>query len=70
MKIWANSGDSHYLEPEDLYSSGLPKALAESPGGNRARLGPAFGAQSPRSPPITCVLLKLARFVLPPSIET
>jgi predicted TIM-barrel fold metal-dependent hydrolase len=29
MKIWSNSGDSHYLEPDDLYSSGLPKALAE-----------------------------------------
>ncbi|MGX7679280.1 amidohydrolase family protein [Jatrophihabitans sp. DSM 45814] len=29
MKIWANSGDSHYFEPEDLYSSGLPAALAE-----------------------------------------
>jgi predicted TIM-barrel fold metal-dependent hydrolase len=29
MKIWANSGDSHYLEPDDLYRSGLPKALAD-----------------------------------------
>ncbi|MDO9485179.1 MAG: amidohydrolase family protein [Actinomycetota bacterium] len=29
MKIWANSGDSHYMEPDDLYSNGLPPALAE-----------------------------------------
>src|SRR5262249_23628245 len=29
MKIWANSGDSHYFEPPDLYSSRLPTALAE-----------------------------------------
>jgi len=29
MKIWANSGDSHYMEPADLYSNGLPKELAE-----------------------------------------
>jgi predicted TIM-barrel fold metal-dependent hydrolase len=29
MKIWANSGDSHYFEPPDLYTSRLPAALAE-----------------------------------------
>jgi predicted TIM-barrel fold metal-dependent hydrolase len=29
MKMWANSGDSHYMEPKDLYSKGLPPALAE-----------------------------------------
>jgi predicted TIM-barrel fold metal-dependent hydrolase len=28
-KIWANSGDSHYLEPDDLYSSELPPDLVE-----------------------------------------
>jgi hypothetical protein len=28
-KIWANSGDSHFLEPEDLYTSGLPASLRE-----------------------------------------
>ena len=28
-KIWANSGDSHYFEPPDLYAGRLPKALAE-----------------------------------------
>ena len=28
MKIWANSGDSHYMEPPDLYKA-LPPALAE-----------------------------------------
>lgn len=28
-KIWANSGDSHFIEPEDLWSSNLPKDLAE-----------------------------------------
>ncbi|MCU1603044.1 MAG: hypothetical protein JWO22_3753, partial [Frankiales bacterium] len=28
-KIWANSGDSHFLEPEDLWSANLPKRLAD-----------------------------------------
>lgn len=28
-KIWANSGDSHFLEPDDLWRSRLPKQLAE-----------------------------------------
>ncbi|GAF48893.1 amidohydrolase family protein [Rhodococcus wratislaviensis] len=28
-KIWTNSGDSHFLEPEDVWSSRLPKALAD-----------------------------------------
>jgi predicted TIM-barrel fold metal-dependent hydrolase len=28
-KIWANSGDSHFLEPEDLWPRILPKALAD-----------------------------------------
>jgi predicted TIM-barrel fold metal-dependent hydrolase len=28
-KIWANSGDSHFLEPEDLWQSNLPKRLAD-----------------------------------------
>lgn len=28
-KIWANSGDSHFLEPEDLWRSRLPAELAE-----------------------------------------
>jgi predicted TIM-barrel fold metal-dependent hydrolase len=28
-KIWANSGDSHFLEPEDLWRSRLPAHLAE-----------------------------------------
>ncbi|MGX7679260.1 amidohydrolase family protein [Jatrophihabitans sp. DSM 45814] len=28
-KIWANSGDSHFVEPADLFENGLPKALAE-----------------------------------------
>ncbi len=28
-KIWANSGDSHFLEPEDLWRSNLPKRLAD-----------------------------------------
>ena len=28
-KIWANSGDSHFLEPEDLFQQILPPALAE-----------------------------------------
>lgn len=27
-KIWANSGDSHFLEPDDLWSSSLPPRLA------------------------------------------
>jgi predicted TIM-barrel fold metal-dependent hydrolase len=28
-KIWANSGDSHFLEPEDLYYQILPKDIAD-----------------------------------------
>ena len=28
-KIWANSGDPHFLEPEDLFQQILPPALAE-----------------------------------------
>jgi predicted TIM-barrel fold metal-dependent hydrolase len=28
-KIWANSGDSHFLEPEDLWRESLPARLAE-----------------------------------------
>lgn len=28
-KIWANSGDSHLVEPDDLFQSSLPPALAE-----------------------------------------
>lgn len=27
--IWTNSGDSHFLEPDDLWRSRLPKALAD-----------------------------------------
>ena len=27
-KIWANSGDSHFLEPDDLWQSNLPAELA------------------------------------------
>ena len=29
LKLWANSGDSHFIEPEDLWRSRLPKRLAE-----------------------------------------
>ena len=28
-KIWANSGDSHLVEPEDLFTQSLPAGLAE-----------------------------------------
>jgi predicted TIM-barrel fold metal-dependent hydrolase len=28
MKIWANSGDSHLVEPDDLFTSSLPVSLA------------------------------------------
>jgi predicted TIM-barrel fold metal-dependent hydrolase len=28
-KIWANSGDSHFLEPDDLWRTSLPPRLAE-----------------------------------------
>ena len=28
-KIWANSGDSHFLEPEDLWQKNLPKRLSD-----------------------------------------
>jgi predicted TIM-barrel fold metal-dependent hydrolase len=31
MKIWANSGDSHYMEPEDLYSALPPEMAARMP---------------------------------------
>ena len=27
-KIWANSGDSHFLEPESLWQENLPPRLA------------------------------------------
>ncbi|MCW2512358.1 MAG: amidohydrolase 2, partial [Mycobacterium sp.] len=27
--IWTNSGDSHFLEPDDLWQSRLPKRLAD-----------------------------------------
>ncbi|GAB1814510.1 amidohydrolase family protein [Mycobacterium sp. MUNTM1] len=29
QKIWANSGDSHFLEPDDLWRESLPPRLAE-----------------------------------------
>jgi predicted TIM-barrel fold metal-dependent hydrolase len=29
MKIWANSGDSHLVEPDDLFTTSLPRSLAE-----------------------------------------
>ena len=29
MKIWANSGDSHLVEPDDLFTTSLPTELAE-----------------------------------------
>lgn len=29
QKIWTNSGDSHFLEPDDLWTTRLPKALAD-----------------------------------------
>ena len=29
LKLWANSGDSHFIEPADLWRSRLPKRLAE-----------------------------------------
>jgi predicted TIM-barrel fold metal-dependent hydrolase len=29
MKIWANSGDSHLVEPDDLFITSLPKELGE-----------------------------------------
>ncbi len=28
-KIWSNSGDSHYMEPPDLFETNLPKSMAE-----------------------------------------
>ena len=27
-KIWANSGDSHLMEPEDLFSEAMPAEMA------------------------------------------
>ncbi|MGX7678420.1 amidohydrolase family protein [Jatrophihabitans sp. DSM 45814] len=29
QKVWANSGDSHFLEPDDIFQQTLPPALAE-----------------------------------------
>jgi predicted TIM-barrel fold metal-dependent hydrolase len=29
VKLWANSGDSHFIEPADLWQSRLPKRLAD-----------------------------------------
>jgi predicted TIM-barrel fold metal-dependent hydrolase len=29
QKLWANSGDSHFLEPDDLWRENLPPSLAE-----------------------------------------
>ena len=37
VKIWAHSGDSHFLEPEDLWHQILPAALAERMPLERAR---------------------------------
>jgi len=28
-KLWSNSGDSHFIEPDDLWSKELPKSLAD-----------------------------------------
>src|SRR5215203_5400899 len=28
-KMWTNSGDSHFLEPDDVWTARLPKALAD-----------------------------------------
>ena len=28
-KIWANSGDSHFMEPNDLWRKSLPKRLSD-----------------------------------------
>jgi len=46
-KIWANSGDSHFMEPDDLWRSSLPKRLADLQVGIRAliaELAPAVVA--------------------------
>ncbi|EUA32730.1 hypothetical protein I553_2329 [Mycobacterium xenopi 4042] len=29
VKLWANSADSHFIEPADLWRTRLPKRLAE-----------------------------------------
>jgi hypothetical protein len=29
MKMWTHSGDSHFLEPDDLWHQILPQALAD-----------------------------------------
>jgi predicted TIM-barrel fold metal-dependent hydrolase len=29
MKIWANSADSHFIEPDDLWRANLPRSLAD-----------------------------------------
>jgi predicted TIM-barrel fold metal-dependent hydrolase len=58
MKVWANSGDSHYYEPADLFPSRLPKDLAErmprsikSPDGTKETIlvdGKSFERDLPR----------------------
>ena len=42
--IWTNSGDSHFLEPDDLWQSRLPKALADQT--PRAEKDPARRAET------------------------
>src|SRR5271166_5145325 len=48
---------------------GLLFRKASGPAYLNTPLGPACGAQSPKSPLFVCALFQLAKFVWPPSIE-
>ena len=56
-KIWANSGDSHLVEPDDLFTSSLPPALADAHAaqrqGRRRRMGDD-PRRRPGVPPAAC----------------
>ena len=43
-KIWANSGDSHLVEPDDLFEDSLPRA--PSPTTTPPSTGPVCGGRA------------------------
>ena len=67
QKIWANSGDSHLVEPDDLFTTSLPEALADrmprsvkdddgrttAPAAPQSDTRPAAPAEPTALPPVT-----------------